>query len=221
MRALLFLITFLYSQTITATYIAKYGIFGTILKAKGKFIKNDNNYTISTSFKTLSIAKTLSNSLKEKFTSIGIIKNGYLVPSQYIFEVYRGKNYYKRVYIFDHKNKKIIKKRFKNGSLTKAYEYPYKKEDILTLYWNLPKYLKKNLTQFDVIGAKKVDIEILKQDKITTIKANLHNKIFVGDSGILILDINSSNWVALRGILKNVLKIGDLKGKLINFQIKN
>jgi len=238
---LLFLIAILaYSQTITAKYKAKYGWFGTIATATGIFEKNDNNYTITTIVKTKGIAASLSGHLVQTYKSIGIIKNNKLVPLKYIVDIKRNGNDYYREYIFDHKNKKVLKKRYKNGKLTKQYPYFYAPDDILTLYWNLPLYMKEHKSAyytFHAIGGSKkdgrVDItfptnyelvelkRLFDNKKGIYIKANLYNKVFVGDKGILYLVINPKNWVTLEGIVKNVLKIGNLKGKITSLKIQN
>ena len=234
---LFFIAIFAYSKTITATYVAKYGWFGTIATAKGTYESNETNYKITAIVKTKGIAATLSGDLIQTYTSIGIIKNNILIPEKYIVDIKRGGNDYFRIYLFDHKHKKVFKKRFKNGKLTKQYPYYYAKDDILTLYWNLPSYIKDTNASFytfhAVGGSKKngrVDITFLKGEELNEIKrifdkkgifvkANLYNKVFVGDKGILYLVIDPNSWVTLEGMVKNVMKIGNLKGKIKSLQI--
>jgi hypothetical protein len=115
----------------------------------------------------------------------------------------------------------------------------YAPDDVLSLYFNLPRYLqnapsKKTYTFYAVGGRKKdgrIDVSFPTGEELSDakdelnanglyVKANLYNKVFVGDKGILYLAINPQNWVTLAGMVKNVLKIGDLKGKLISLQIK-
>ena len=228
---LLFFIVFLNATKIEATYVAKYGWFGTIAKAKGIFEKNNTNYKITAIVKTKGIAAALSGNLEQKYESIGIIKNGLLIPQKYILSILRRGILYKREFIFNHKEKNIKKIYYKNGLKTKVITYNYYAPyDILSLYWNLPKLIKKkkNYTFYAIGGRKKdgrIDIsflenkelikikKILKKDGIY-IKANLYNKVFVGDKGILYLVINPNNWVTLAGMVTNVLKIGNLKGEI-------
>jgi hypothetical protein len=236
---LLFLAVFSFSYELQAKYTAKYGWFGTVATAKGILEKNTTNYKIITITKAKGIAATLSGNLIQTHISEGIVKNGRLVPLKYIVDIKRRGNDYYRIYIFDHKNKTVIKKRYKNGKLTKEYKYFYAPDDILTLYWNLPLYLKEKkdfYTFYAVGGSKKdgrVDISFPTKDEIAKLKkelfnkkgiylkANLYNKVFVGDKGILYLVINPKNWVTLAGMVKNVLKIGDLKGKIVDLKQKN
>ncbi len=236
---LLFLAIFSHSYTVKAQYEANYGWFGTIATASGIFEKNETNYKIVTTTKAKGLAATLSGNLVQTYISEGIIKNNRLVPLKYIMNIKRKGNDYLRIYIFDHKNKTIIKKRYKNGKLTKVYKYFYAPDDILTLYWNLPLYLKekKSFYIFYAVGGRKtdgrVDVSFPTKEEIKQfkkeifnkkgifLKANLYNKVFVGDKGILYLVINPENWVTLAGEVKNVLKIGDLKGKIVDFKQKN
>jgi hypothetical protein len=226
---LFFLIISVNAKTLIATYEAKYGIFGTIATAKGVFEKNESNYKIDTIVETKGLAATLTNHLIQKYTSIGKIKNNLLIPSKYISYIKRNGKKYKIIYTFHHKNKKILKEKYLNNRLiqkeTFRYYAPY---DILSLYFNLPFLLKnKNkIYTFYAIGGRKndgrVDVNFCKKnifnEKGICIKGNLYNKVFAGDKGILYLLINPDNWITLKGIVKNVLKIGDLKGKLVDFK---
>ncbi|WP_456488939.1 DUF3108 domain-containing protein [Caminibacter pacificus] len=236
---LLFLIAiFAYSKTYVATYSAKYGWFGTIATAKGVYERNETDYKIMTTVKTKGFAASISGHLTQTYISEGKVINGRLVPTHYIVDIKRNGDDYYRIYIFDHKNKSVIKKRYKNGKLTKEYKYYYAPDDILTLYWNLPLYLKdkKETYIFHAVGGSKkngkVEItfpqgeelkELKKTFKVngTYLKANLYNKVFAGDKGVLYLVIDPTNWVTVAGMVKNVLKIGDLKGKMDYLKIED
>jgi len=205
-----------------AEYSAKYGIFGTIAKASGYFEKNQTSYIIKTYSKTTGFAKTFVD-FKNIHISKGIVKNNILIPLTYENIIIRNGKKYKLIYKFDYNKSKIYKTAYKKGELSYKKTLPFfAKNDILTLYFNLPYIMKKNKETFKAIGGDRnsgrVDVEILKKEKITKLKANLYNKIFAGDKGILYLDINTSSWITLKGMVKNVLKIGDLKGKIINFK---
>jgi len=236
---LLFLAIFIYAKTMMATYTAKYGWFGTIAEATGVYEYNKTNYKITAQTKTKGIVASFSKHLSQTYISEGIVKNNILIPKKYTLIIKRGDNIYKRVYKFDRKNKKIIKIRFKNsqfqGKETLKY---YVSEDVLSLYFNLPNYLKtkkQKIYTFYAIGGRKSDGRIdvtfptgnelknIKDEfdnkKGLYIKANLYNKVFAGDKGILYLVIDPKNWVTLKGVVKNVLKIGDLKGGIKNFKL--
>ena len=219
MKKLFFLIIAVlsYSFSMKATYIAKYGWFGIVAKATGYFEKNQTDYII----KTFSyITKFID--FKNQHISKGRIINGILVPLTYKNIIFRGNDRYDLVYTFDYLHKKIYKTKYKNGKFIYKRTLPYfANNDILSLYFNLPLIMKNRHQTFKAIGGERhtgrIDVDILQKGKITKIKANLYNKVFAGDKGILYLDINTSNWVTLKGIVKNVLKIGDLKGRLVNF----
>ncbi len=218
-KLIIFIIAVLsYSFSMQAEYEAKYGWFGVIARAKGYFEKNETNYTIKTFAKT-----TKFIDFKNYHISKGRVINGILVPLIYQNIIIRGNNKYILTYTFDYQNKKIYKTKYKNGKFIykRVLDY-FANNDILSLYFNLPLIMKNKHQTFKAVGGEKhtgrIDIDILKKGKITKIKANLYNKIFAGDKGILYLDINSSNWVTLKGMVKNVLKIGDLKGRLVDFK---
>ena len=207
-----------YSFSMSADYKAKYGWFGVVAKAKGYFEKNATDYKITTFSQ---ITKFID--LKTYYISQGIIKNGVLIPSIYKNIIIRDNKRYDLIYKFDYKNQKIYKFKYKNGKFIykRTLDF-FAKNDILSLYFNIPKIMTKKIETFYALGGERhtgrVDFEILSKGKITKIKANLYNKIFAGDKGILYLDINTKNWVTIKGIVKNVLKIGDLKGKLVDFK---
>ncbi len=237
MKKLLILIVVIwsYSFTMQATYSAKYGWFGTIATASGFFEKNATDYIIKTHSKLLGIAALLSHHLQNSYISIGKIKNGILYPKEYITIRKNSKKEVKTFYIF-HKHY-IQKIRLKNGKLeTNSTVSYYANQDVLSLYFNLPKFIKTyNKTYiFYALGGRhkdgKIEVSFPKGKELKKIKdefdntkgiylkANLFNKVFAGDKGILYLVINPKNWVTLKGMVRNVLKIGDLKGKLINFK---
>jgi hypothetical protein len=231
-------VIFSYSNTIKATYNAKYGWFGTIAIAKGIFIKNQDNYKIIITMKTKGIVSSMTHHLMETYISEGKIINNRLIPTHYIMDIKKHGDDYYRIYIFDHQNKKVIKKKYQNGKLTSKEKYYYAPDDILSFYWNLPMYLKKekkDVYTFHAIGGRKndgrIDVTFLTSDELTKlqktfktkglyIKLNLYNKIFSGDKGILYLVIDPTNWVTISGMVKNVLKFGDLKGKISKLDIE-
>jgi len=224
-----------YSFSLQAEYKAKYGWFGVVAKANGYFEKNETDYIIKTHSKLLGIAAAFSHHLESSYISIGKVKNGILYPQKYITIRKNSKKEVKTIYIFH--SKYIQKIRFINHKLdsnsTVAY---YANQDILSLYFNLPKFIdsyNKTYT-FYALGGRKTDgkIEVsfpkgkeLKKLKSTFdnekgiyLKANLFNKVFSGDKGVLYLVINPTNWVSIKGMVKNVLKIGDLKGEVIDIK---
>ena len=235
---LLFLFIFANAKTMIAKYYAKYGWFGTIATATGTIEINETDYKIITEVKTVSIAATLTKHLYQSYTSIGKIKNSLLITQKYISYHQNDKKHYQKVYIFDHKNKKIKVTKYNMGKIEYQKTLPYYTNyDVLSLYFNLPLLLKKGeKNTFYALGGRKKDGKIdvtfpkgkelkrvkkaLDANKGICIKANLYNKVFAGDKGILYLVIESKNWITLKGMVKNVLKIGDLKGGIEKLTIK-
>jgi len=235
-KFVIFLITVLsYSFILKATYRASYGWFGTIAEANGLFEKNETDYIIQTNSKLLGIAAMLSHHLENSYISIGKVKNGILYPKEYITIRKNSKKEVKTFYIF--KKNYIQKIRFINGKFDSNSTVCYDaNQDVLSLYFNLPKFIKdynKTYT-FYALGGRhkdgKIEVSFPKGKELKEIKrafdntkgiylkANLFNKVFAGDKGILYLVINPKNWVTLRGMVKNVLKIGNLKGKLVSLK---
>lgn len=242
MRILLFILLCLSlnAKTMTARYYAKYGWFGTVAEAKGIYENNKTSYKIKAYTVTRGIAASLSKHLKQYYESEGKIVNGLLLPEKYTFTVIRGGKTYLRKFVFDRKNKKITKYYYTDGKYEKNKTLPfYTDNDILSLYFNLKTYLKNadktKLYTFYAVGGRKndgrIDVTFPDGEELETIKntfdspnglyikANLYNKVFTGDKGILYLVIDPENWVTVEGMVKNVLKIGDLKGKLKDFKL--
>jgi len=226
MKKLIILIisVFSFAFSMKAEYSAKYGWFGEIAKATGYFEKNSTHYLIKTISYTTGFAKKLID-FKNIHISQGVVKNNILIPLTYENIIIRNGKKYRLIYKFDYNNSKIYKTAYKKGKLSykKTLSF-FAKNDILSLYFNLPQIMKKDKATFKAVGGDRhtgrVDVEILKRGKITKLKANLYNKVFAGDKGIVYLDINSSNFVTLKGEVKNVLKIGDVKGKIESLEIK-
>jgi len=242
MRIFLLLAVFilLNAKTMTASYYAKYGWFGTIATANGTYENNSTHYTITANTKAKGVVASLSKHLEQYYKSEGTVKEGKLIPEKYTLTIKRDGKIFKRIYIFDHQNKTITKLSYTNGKLekTKTLKY-YAPDDILSLYFNLPYYFKKDpnksLYTFNAVGGRKndgrIDVTFPKGEELDDlkdtfdnekgvyIKANLYNKVFAGDRGVLYLVIDPKNWVTTKGMVKNVLKIGDLKGGIKKFKL--
>ncbi|NPA10629.1 MAG: DUF3108 domain-containing protein [Epsilonproteobacteria bacterium] len=209
----------------SAEYEATYGWFGKIATAKGEFDKNKTSYTIKTSTSLCGFAKKIAD-IKQSYISTGFIKNNILYPLTYKNIIIRNSKKYEIIYTFDYNASKIYKTKYALGKFVYKKTLPYFcKNDILSLYFNLPQTLHSQKATLCAVGGEKhtgkVIVEILKKGKITKLKANLFNKVFEGDKGILYLDINTSNWVTIKGKVKNVLKLGDLKGRLVKLKPDN
>jgi hypothetical protein len=228
----------LFGETLIGTYVAKYGIFGKVAKATGTYQKEGNRYRIFVDTRAVGMVASLSKHLRETFESKGKVVKGVLVPDTYTMTIKRGSKFYKYIYKFDRKKYVIYKLRYFNGKLEYNRTLPYWVNfDVLSLYFSLPHLMKpgKKRYTFYALGARKsdgrLDVSYLtpseKKDLIEEVggaknalylKFNLYNKVFAGDRGILYLVISKDNFVALKGLLKNVLKVGDLKGYLTSLR---
>ena len=188
--------------------------------------------------KATKIAKILSKNREEEYMSRGIVVDGILRPK--IYKKIR-KNSDKKIiktYKFDDE-KKIIEvfiERYKNNRLvsknSERLKY-YAKDDILTLYFNLKKYLNErkedNLIFFAVGGNKedgKVDVRLPKDKELKRLKSLfynegglyidvvIHQKIFASKEGRLHIVIDQKLGVAKRAILEDVIFFGDIVAKL-------
>ncbi len=239
MKKLLILVTlfvaFLDAKTIEVTYKVTYGVFGKVGSAVGRLETNATNYAITIDIATAGLAKILSGNRKEHYISRGIIKDGLFVPQVFekIKETKKRRDY--KRYIFDHLHKKVIVETDKNkyGVFHTHTKHPlnyYAKEDLLTLYFNLKKYLKpaKTKYRFYAVGGNEtdgaVDIELLKNPgklkklmKVdgTYLRVLLHQKIFASKKGELYI-VMDEEGITKKGLLKDVILFGDIVGKLVS-----
>ncbi len=223
------------AETIRVDYKVEFGIVGEIGVAHAKLIKDDRNYEIDIKLETTGMTKVLSGDRKEEHISKGHIENGLLVSDMYQIIKSHGSKASNRVYTIDHKLKRVIKKdkKWKRGKLyknrTKILKY-YSKDDLLTLYFNLNKYIEdKNVSEdyhFSAVGAEIqkgfVDIHIPKPAEIDKYKellgddgawyarAIVHQKIFSSNKGELFLSIGDDG-IAKKAVLKDLILFGDIR----------
>jgi len=247
MKYLFFIVFFtlsLFSKTIEAKYDVTYGLFGKVGDSIAKLIKKKNNYKIIVKAEATGFAKILSNSRVESYTSEGVIKNGILIPKIYkkVRETLSKKDI--KIYTFDHDKKKIYVhiEKYRHGKLESISDEVlnyYAKDDILSLYFNIKRYLdfykNREKTSFYAVGGNRkdgrVDIEILKKDKLKEIRRLMNNedglyltvtiyqKIFASKEGKLHI-VMDENGIAKRALLEDVILFGDITGILDKLDIK-
>jgi hypothetical protein len=225
----------LIAETITVDYKVEFGIMGEIGVAHAKLTRDDKDYVIDIELESTGIAKTLSGNRKERHISKGHIENGIMVSDLYQIIKSHSNKLSNRVYTIDHKNKKVTRKdkKYKNGKLykerTKELDY-YSKDDLLTLYFNLDKYIKdKSVSKnyiFSAVGAEiqkgYVEIHIpsgkelskykklLGSDGAWYARAIINQKIFSSDRGELFLSIDEDG-ITKKAILKDLIFFGDVR----------
>jgi len=246
MKKIIFLILVLCvglnAKIISATYKISFGIFGTIGVSKAKLIINKKQtYKILIEARATGIAKILSRGRVEKYQSEGKVIDGLLVPDKYIVTVIKKSKKREKIYLFDHKNKKVKKITIKieYNKINKSEEYLkyYAKNDILTLFFNLKHYLgfkgEKNLF---AVGANKkngkINIliptnkklknlqKILKEKKGHFFIVFINQKIFSSKRGELFLNLNKDG-ICTKAVLKDVIFFGDIRGKLQKLKVEN
>lgn len=240
---LMFLIS-LNAQVIKAKYDVTYGLFGKVGNSKATLIKDEKNYKIVVSAKATGFAKVLSNNRKEIYISEGVVKDGILTPK--IYKKIRESSTKKdiKIYRFDHNKKKIYVhvERYRDGKLDKKKDEIlkfYAKDDILSLYFNLKKYVdinrEKGKKSFFAVGGNRkdgrVDVEIPEGKKLKMIKdlmdnekglyliVTIYQKIFASKEGRLYIVMNDKG-IAKKALLKDVILFGDITGKLTDLEIK-
>ncbi len=240
MRSVLLLILFITlssAEILEAKYKITYGIFGKIGYAVARLETRGQRYSISVKAKATGLAKILSNGRREEYISQGYIKNGMFIPD--LYKKIRSNSTKKdiKIYSFDHSRRVVHlrTKRFKNGKLDHDSEETlpfYAKEDILSLYFNLPLHLHKeakHLILHAVGGDRKtgrVDIylpageELKKLKRLLRIKEGkivdvvIHQKIFSSKNGRLHIALQKNSPIAKKALLKDVILFGDITGTL-------
>ncbi|BCD67649.1 DUF3108 domain-containing protein [Nitratiruptor sp. YY09-18] len=232
-------IGFTFAQTIKAKYAVTFGLFGKVATADALLVKKDGNYSIIIDVQSHGLAKMLSHNRREHYESRGQIKNGLFVPHEFVKVKQTTKRRDEKRYIFDHMHKNIMAIEDKNKyghfhSHTKHLLNYYAKDDLLTLYFNLKKYLKPNRYRykFYAVGGNEkngeVDIEVLKNPgrikKILKVdglylRVLLNQKIFASKKGELYV-VEGEDGIATKGLLKDVIMFGDIIGSLVSKSIE-
>lgn len=232
--ALIFFAEFLSAESLTAKYDVTYGLFGRVGVATASLTKyKDGRYHIKVTAKARGLAAFLSNGREEEYESFGRYIDGVLVPKTYSkMRKTRSKKRTKH-YTFDHKNKKISVNVVteKNGKKEIGHEQLkyYAKDDLLTLFFNIKKYLNdfsvKEDQVFYAVGANKkdgrVDIHIpkvQKQKKFKKILVTINQKIFASKKGELILDLDDKG-ICQKAVLKDVIFFGDIRGEIKELKV--
>jgi len=226
------------AKKLDATYSVSYGIFGELGISEAHLETEGNTYLIEVSAKTTGIVKQLSQDRQEHYISRGHIVEGMLVSDS--LEVRRShadKASIKR-YVIDHKKKKVtksyIKKRagkiYQNDS--KVLDF-YSKDDLLTLYFNLPKTIdlkKAGTYALSAVGAEKqqgkVSIVVpdakhsaayekaLGKGAFDYLTAIVYQKLFQSNRGELMIAIGKDG-IAEKAVLKDLILYGDLTAKRV------
>jgi predicted DNA-binding antitoxin AbrB/MazE fold protein len=221
------------AKTLTATYDISYGVLKNMGISEAYLnIDKNNKYIIRITGKTTGIAKILSNGRIEKYESTGVFENGVFKPLKYT--KIRETNFSKTIktYTFNHEKKTITKETVSKDDSKKEMNEYYAKDDILSLFFNIKEYMKKNNNnKFYAIGGKKEDgsvlinkiednekikiMKIMNIEKGDIIRVKIEEDIFSSKKGELYVNLNDEN-IAEKSILLDVLFFGDIIAKKIN-----
>ncbi len=240
--ALISLLSVLIGKEIEAEYKVSFGLFGSVGKGIAHFDANNSRYHIKIYGKATGFAKVLSGGREEIYESFGKIENGVLVPDRFVKITKTNKKKRIKTFVFNHVKKEITIS--KVGYRKGKFEFEthdklpyYVRNDLLTLYFNLPTFLKSGKKRFvlhAVGGDRKdgrVDIFLPEGKRLKKLKKILkvdglyvgvvvHQKIFASENGELFVVIDKDG-VAKKGLLKDVIMYGDIVGTLTKKSIRD
>jgi len=222
------------AKVLDVSYKVSFGILGEMGISDAHLETKGNRYTIDIKMKATGLAKTLSKNRKERHISKGRVVNGLYISDSYKVIKSYGEKHVEKLYTIDHKKKKVKKEYFskKNGKVKKRKDEIlgfYSKNDLLTLYFNLPKMIKNKSKagtyELSAVGAERqnglVKVKIpttkgIKNYKETLGKGDywyltaiIYQKIFASNKGELMLAVGKDG-VAQKAVLKDLILFGDL-----------
>lgn len=232
-------ISWLDAKVIDVTYQVKFGIFGELGVSHAHLETKGKHYKISINAKATGLAKTLSRDRREIHVSEGFIRNGKYYAEHYSIKVEHGKKKREKRYTIDHQKKVVTKitKKYRKGKLVSNKKQTldfFSTNDLLTLYFNLPKLItaksKPGTYSFNAVGAErqkgKVEIYLPKSDQLKKytetlgkgeyryLTAIIYQKIFSSNKGELMLAIGKDG-ITQNAVLKDLLLFGDLTAERI------
>lgn len=221
-----------------AAYSVSYGMFGELGISEAHLETDGNTYNIEVSAKTTGIVKRLSQNRQESYISRGHVVEGMFVSDSLEVRRSHGSKASIKRYAIDHKKKKVMKSYIKKRA-GKVYQNDsrvldfYSKDDLLTLYFNLPKIIdlkKAGSYALSAVGAEKqqgkVSIVVpdskhraayektLGQGGFDYLTAIVYQKLFQSNRGELMIAIGKDG-IAEKAVLKDLILYGDLRAKRI------
>jgi len=237
----LFLVN-LFGYQISAKYKVTFGFFGRVGVSEAFLERNATDYHIKVTAKATGISAKLSRHRHETYESFGKVVNGVLRPHKFIKIRKNDKKTDIRTHIFDYKKKVVYveKKSIEDGEVQVKYDILdyFAKDDILTLFFNLKKYLNNFTTKkemiFYAVGANKKDghvniytpkgkeakrIRRLLEAKGHVLVVIINQKIFSSKKGELYIDLDKDG-LCTTAVLKDVIFFGDITGKMVEKRVK-
>ena len=231
-------VIFLNARNIEADYSVKFGIFGEVARVHATLTSDSKYYTINATVVAMgNIAKTVTDDLKERHISKGHMEHGLLVTDMYQMIKSYGEYTGTTVYSVNHRTKSVTRhdRLWKDGLKIEDKKVRlgyYSKDDMLTLFLNLPGYIKDKYKsrhyRFKAVGADRrngrVDMTVpskkaLKQmgELVGTVKEGdwystvvMHRKLYHSKKGELEVKINKEGIVD-KAVLKDLIFFGDVR----------
>ena len=235
---LIFYTLVLNAKNIEADYSVEFGIVGEVARVHATLTADHKFYTLDANVSAVGvIAKTVTDNLKERHISKGHIVNGLLMTDMYQMIKSYGDYTSTTIYTVKHRKKKVTRQYIKwkkgkkiiNEKVTLGY---YGRDDMMTLFLNLPKHIKnkhksKNY-RFSVVGADRkngrVDVTIPSGNSLKQIKSLvdegkkgdwyskvvMHRKLYQSKKGELDVRIGKEGIVE-KAVLKDLIFFGDVR----------
>ncbi|SFV67495.1 hypothetical protein MNB_SV-10-333 [hydrothermal vent metagenome] len=234
----IFLITLILSgvqaKVLDARYSISYGVFGQLGICDAHLETHGNTYRIEINARTTGIVKRLSGNRQEKYISRGHIEEGMLVSDSFRVRRSHSGKVETKVYEIDHQKQKVTKITVKKkkgkvyGRSSRILDF-YSKDDLLTLYFNLPSkvnFLLPKTYELTAVGAEKQGGKVtvivppakaypyyektLGKGDFSYLTAIVYQKLFESSRGELMLAIGKDG-IAQKAVLKDLILYGDLK----------
>ena len=234
----LFSLVLLTARNIDVKYSVKFGIFGEVARVHATLTSDRKYYSINATVVAVgNIAKTVTSNLKERHISKGHVERGLLVTDMYQMIKSYGEYTNTTIYTVNHRKKSVTRhyKEWKQGLKIKDTKVTlgyYSKDDMLTLFLNLPKHIKEKYKSrhytFKAVGADRrngrVDMTVpsqksLKQmgDLVGKVKEGdwystvvMHRKLYHSKKGELEVKMNKEGIVD-KAVLKDLIFFGDVR----------
>ncbi len=246
-------------QSQKAEYAISYGIVGVVGHGTATVMIEKNHYKVEIKAATQGIARVLSQGRKDWMMSEGKIINGVLLPDYFKKVVTQKHKTKSKTYRFYHDRHKVVvtahsRQKIKElstmdivmGKTKKDIAFKvtesehqevlpyYAKDDLLSLFINLKRYLHGRfddlpLTDLHAVGGDKKDglvrVYSPQSDAIRTILGAgghlivvlINQDIFSSKKGELFIKLNDAG-VALGAVLKDVVLFGDVRMQLTKLQ---
>lgn len=230
----LFVVVSAEAEVLDVKYKVTFGLFGELGYSQARLETEGNRYTISIDARVTGLARILSRDRKEKHISQGFISQGRYYASRYTVETSYGKKRTHKRYQIDHQSKKVVKtkEKYKEGKLISRERQTlhfYSSDDLLTLYFNLPKLIHGSTApgryKFRAIGTENQEgtVELILPEKKKLpeyhkvlgsgdyhyLTAIIYQNIFLSDKGELMIAVGKDG-IAQKAVLKDLIMFGDL-----------